>query len=40
MALVDWTLAQTRLHKIGLDPGPLDGIRGRRTLLAIKRSIE
>ena len=28
MALVDWTSVQTRLHKLGFDPGPIDGIYG------------
>ena len=37
MALVDWTSVQTRLHKLGFDPGPVDGIRGRRTIRAVKR---
>ena len=37
MALVDWMSVQTRLHKLGFDPGPLDGIRGRRTIRAVKR---
>ena len=37
MALVDWTSVQTRLHKLGFDPGPIDGIRGRRTTRAVKR---
>ena len=27
MALVDWTSVQTRLHGLGFDPGPIDGIR-------------
>ena len=37
MALVDWTAVQTRLHTLGFDPGPIDGIRGRRTMRAVKR---
>ena len=37
MALVDWTSVQTRLHKLGFDPGPIDGIRGRRTIRTVKR---
>ena len=37
MAHVDWTSVQTRLHELGLDPGPIDGIRGRRTMRAVKR---
>ena len=37
MALVDWTSVQTRLHALGFDPGPLDGVRGRRTIGAVKR---
>ena len=37
MALVDWTSVQTRLHTLGFDPGPVDGIRGRRTMRAVKR---
>ena len=37
MALIDWTSVQTRLHRLGFDPGPIDGIRGRRTIGAVKR---
>ena len=37
MALVDWTSVQTRRHKLGFDPGPIDGIQGRRTVRAVKR---
>ena len=37
MAQVDWTTVQTRLHELGFDPGPIDGIRGRRTIRAVKR---
>ena len=37
MALVDWTSVQTHLHTLGFDPGPVDGIRGRRTIGAVKR---
>jgi len=37
MALVDWRSVQTRLHGLGFDPGPIDGIRGRRTIRAVKR---
>ena len=37
MALVDWMSVQTRLHKLGFDPGLIDGIRGRRTVRAVKR---
>lgn len=28
---------QTRLHQLGYDPGPIDGIRGRRTYNAVKQ---
>ena len=28
---------QTRLHPLGFDPGPIGGIRGRRTIRAVKR---
>ena len=37
MALVDWASVQTRLRGLGFDPGPIDGIRGRRTMRAVKR---
>ena len=37
MAQIDWMAVQTRLHELGLDPGPIDGIRGRRTIGAVKR---
>ena len=37
MALIDWTSVQKRLHKLGFDPGPIDGIRGRRTIKAVRR---
>ena len=37
MALVDRTSVQMRLHKLGFDPGPVDGLRGRRTMRAVKR---
>ena len=37
MALVDWTSVQRQLHQLGFDPGPIDGIRGRRTIGAVKR---
>ena len=37
MALIDWMSVQTRLHRLGFDPGPIDGIRGRRTIGAVKR---
>ena len=37
MALADWTSVQTHLHTLGFDPGPIDGIRGRRTIAAVRR---
>lgn len=37
MTQVNWAAVQTRLHEFGFDPGPIDGIRGRRTLRAVKR---
>ena len=37
MAQVDWTSVQRRLRELGFDPGPIDGIRGRRTIRAVKR---
>ena len=37
MTQVDWASVQARLHELGFDPGPIDGIRGRRTLRAVKR---
>ena len=37
MARLDWASVQTRLHGLGFDPGPIDGIRGRRTMRAVKR---
>jgi uncharacterized protein (TIGR02594 family) len=33
----DWKRIQRRLAKLGFNPGPLDGIRGRNTVSAIKR---
>lgn len=37
MTAVDWASVQTRLHELGFDPGPIDGIRGRRTIAAVRR---
>ncbi len=37
MTALDWTSVQTRLHELGFDPGPIDGIRGRRTIAAVRR---
>ena len=37
MASVDWKNIQRRLTKIGFNPGPIDGIRGRKTVSAVKR---
>ncbi len=37
MAGLNWQAVQLRLVKHGFDPGPIDGLRGRRTLRAIKR---
>ncbi len=37
MTSADWLKVQTRLMKLGFNPGPLDGIRGRMTLAAVKR---
>lgn len=33
----DWKSVQRRLIKLGFNPGPIDGIRGRQTTNAIKR---
>ena len=33
----DWKKAQRRLTKLGFNPGPHDGIRGRKTINAVKR---
>lgn len=37
MTPADWKKIQTRLTKLGYNPGPIDGIRGRKTTNAIKR---
>ena len=37
MSLVDWASVQARLVKFGFNPGPVDGIRGRMTINAVKR---
>ena len=37
MNLIDWKHVQRRLHKLGFNPGPVDGIRGRMTVGAVKR---
>jgi len=34
---MDWKLIQKHLRSLGFDPGPLDGIRGRKTIDAVKR---
>lgn len=39
---VDWRWVQSRLHDLGFNPGPVDGVRGPRTdaaLVAFKKSI-
>ncbi|MEM8553994.1 MAG: TIGR02594 family protein [Pseudomonadota bacterium] len=33
----DWKRVQSRLMKLGYNPGPIDGIRGRLTISAVKR---
>lgn len=33
----DWKKVQRRLIKLGFNPGPIDGIRGRLTVAAVKR---
>lgn len=33
----DWMKIQRRLQKLGFNPGPIDGIRGRLTVAAVKR---
>ena len=35
--MTDWRAIQHRLHKLGFNPGPVDGIRGRMTINAVKR---
>lgn len=35
--MTDWFAVQRRLHKLGFNPGPVDGIRGRMTINAVKR---
>lgn len=37
MANLDWRQVQIRLQKFGFNPGPIDGIRGRMTISAVKR---
>lgn len=37
MSGLNWAAVQLRLSKHGFDPGPIDGLRGRRTLRAIRR---
>lgn len=37
MAQLDWRSVQVRLSKFGFNPGPIDGIRGRMTINAVKR---
>ncbi len=37
MTGLNWTAVQMRLSKHGFDPGPIDGLRGRRTIRAIRR---
>ena len=37
MAQVEWRSVQARLRELGFDPGPVDGIRGRRTIGAVRR---
>lgn len=36
MDFVDYEAIQRRLHKLGYNPGPVDGIRGRLTINAVK----
>lgn len=36
MAFVDYEIIQRRLHKLGYNPGPIDGVRGRLTINAVK----
>ena len=33
----EWTQVQARLHKLGFNPGPIDGLRGRLTTTAVRR---
>lgn len=33
----DWLRVQARLHKLGFNPGPIDGLRGRLTITAVRR---
>jgi uncharacterized protein (TIGR02594 family) len=37
MSADDWKKVQRRLLKLGFNPGSIDGIRGRRTVSAVKR---
>lgn len=37
MTVNDWKKVQRRLTKLGFNPGPIDGIRGRKTVSAVKR---
>lgn len=37
MSGLNWAAVQLRLSKHGFDPGPIDGLRGRRTIRAIRR---
>lgn len=37
MTRQEWTRVQARLHKLGFNPGPIDGLRGRLTLTAVRR---
>ena len=37
MSGLNWNAVQRRLSKHGFDPGPIDGLRGRRTIRAIRR---
>lgn len=37
MSGLNWRAVQIRLSKHGFDPGPIDGLRGRRTIRAIRR---
>lgn len=36
MELIDYASIQRRLHKLGFNPGPVDGVRGRHTVNAIQ----
>ncbi|SDL41972.1 TIGR02594 family protein [Paracoccus chinensis] len=36
MDFVDYEAIQRRLHKLGYNPGPIDGVRGRLTINAVK----